>query len=106
MKKLFVFSLSMILLGGCASVKKSTDQRLVLISEKQLKSDIDFVHKKLQKLHPELYWYISKEKLDFKFDSLKSAITAPMTAGLRLMPSHFIRSALNASARSGSFSQK
>jgi len=52
----------------------------VLRSEKQLKSDIDYIHTKLERLHPNLYWYITRQDLDFKFDSLKSSINAPMTS--------------------------
>jgi hypothetical protein len=44
-----------------------------------LKSDVDFTHTKLQNLHPNLYWYISKSALDFKFDSIKSTIDQPIT---------------------------
>ncbi|WP_248904314.1 S41 family peptidase [Flavobacterium sp. K5-23] len=51
-----------------------------LISVQNLKADVDFTYKKLQKLHPKLYWYISKEELDYKFDSLKTSITKPLTS--------------------------
>jgi len=60
-----------------------------LRSEKKLKSDVDYAYRKLQKLHPDLYWYIGKKELDFKFDSLKSTITSPMTSNdfyLKLSP--------------------
>lgn len=30
-------------------------------------------------MHPKLYWYISKEDLDYKFDSLKQTISEPLT---------------------------
>ncbi|MFA9188477.1 S41 family peptidase [Flavobacterium sp. FBOR7N2.3] len=46
---------------------------------KNLKKDVDFTHKKFQKLHPKLYYYISKESLDYKFDSLKTTINTPLT---------------------------
>jgi C-terminal processing protease CtpA/Prc len=51
-----------------------------LITEEKLKSDVDFTYRKLQELHPNLYWYISKEALDYKFDSLKATLTKPMTS--------------------------
>lgn len=62
----------------CASVKKHNAHLNDLISAEKLKSDVDFAYLKLQKLHPNLYWYISKKELDYKFDSLKSSITKPM----------------------------
>jgi C-terminal processing protease CtpA/Prc len=61
-------------------VKKYNETVLAIKSESQLKSDIDYVHRKIQKLHPRLDWYISKSELDYKFDSLKSTITSPMTS--------------------------
>lgn len=79
--KNFILVLSVIvLLGNCTSVKKFNSQIEKPISPKELKADIDYVHRKLQKLHPSLYWYISKKDLDYKFDSLKSTITEPMTS--------------------------
>lgn len=75
----FILSLS-IILSSCSSVEKHNKQLNELKSEKDLKKDVDFTYKKLQKMHPSLYWYISKEKLDYKFDSLKTTITHPMTS--------------------------
>ena len=77
MKKLtllFVF----ISLLSCVSVKKYNERLEKPISIEKLKLDVDFTHQKLQKLHPNLYWYISKDKLDDKFDSLKTTITKPL----------------------------
>ncbi|WP_379964313.1 S41 family peptidase [Epilithonimonas sp. UC225_85] len=45
----------------------------------KLRKDIDYTYEKLQKFHPNLYWYISKEELDYKFDSLKTSIKKPLT---------------------------
>lgn len=78
--KSFFLIILVILFWNCASVKKYNSQINELKSEKQLKSDVDYIYTKLQKLHPELYWYISKKDLDYKFDSLKSTINAPMTS--------------------------
>ncbi|RPH32205.1 MAG: peptidase S41 [Bacteroidales bacterium] len=69
-----------VLLSSCASVKKYNNQINTLKSEEQLKADVDYIHQKLQKLHPRLYWYIRKKDLDYKFDSLKATITDPMTS--------------------------
>jgi hypothetical protein len=45
---------------------------------KALRKDVDFVRRKLEKEHINLYKFISKKELDFKFDSLKETITQPM----------------------------
>lgn len=65
-------------LASCTSIKKHNAQLEILIPPEKLKEDVDFAHRKLQQLHPNLYWYISKEKLDFKFDSLKTTLNQPL----------------------------
>lgn len=80
MKNIFLLAVLSLLFAQCTSIKRNNKHLNDLISEKNLKSDVDFVYKKLQKLHPNLYWYISKEDLDFKFDSLKTTIKNPMTS--------------------------
>jgi len=69
-----------LLSASCVSVKKYNENIYVTRTEKDLKKDVNYLHKKLQKLHPNLYWYITKQELDYKFDSLKTTITAPMTS--------------------------
>jgi hypothetical protein len=76
-------------LQSCASVDKYNAQINTPRSVQDLKSDIDYTQHKLQKLHPDLYHYISKKELDYKFDSLCSSITAPLTSNdfyFRLSP--------------------
>lgn len=80
MKKIAFSLLLLSVIVSCSSVQKHNRQLTVLKSEKDLKKDVDYTYKKLKKLHPNLYWYISKEKLDYKFDSLKTTITEPMTS--------------------------
>jgi C-terminal processing protease CtpA/Prc len=67
-------------LTSCSSVESYNQHLNDLKSEQELKDDIDYSYKKLKKLQPNLYWYISKKELDFKFDSLKNTINKPMTA--------------------------
>ncbi len=72
--------MSILLLANCTTIKSHNAHINDLISENDLKTDVDFIHKKLEKLQPKLYWYITKEKLDAKFDSLKTNINKPMTS--------------------------
>lgn len=65
-------------LVSCVSVKRYNEKLDLLIAPEKLKEDVDFANKNLQKLHPNLYGYISKEKLDYKFDSLKTTLTKPL----------------------------
>jgi len=88
-QKIFLLILTASLFGSCVSINKYNSNLNALRNEKQLKSDVDFVYEKLQKLHPRLNWYISKQDLDNKFDSLKSSINAAMTSNdffLKLSP--------------------
>lgn len=71
--------LFLLLLAGCSSVKKDNARLGELIAPDKLQSDVDYAHRKLEQLHPNLYWYISKSALDHKFDSLKTTISQPMT---------------------------
>ena len=80
MKKSLLLLLSIVLLISCNSVKRHNSQVNNPISVQKLKKDVDFAYQKLQKFQPALYWYISKEKLDFKFDSLKTTITKPLSS--------------------------
>ena len=80
MRRILCSVIIVLLMMSCSSIKKHNEHLNDLISEKDLKSDTDFIYKKLQDLHPKLYWYITKEKLDFKFDSLKTTINKPMTS--------------------------
>jgi C-terminal processing protease CtpA/Prc len=63
----------------CSTIKKDNTRLEQLIPVNRLQQDVDFTYKKLKRLHPKLYYYISKEKLDYKFDSIKSSLTKPLT---------------------------
>lgn len=78
MKKL-LFLTSVFLLLSCESTKRFNESLSQPISVTKLQNDVDFSYKKIKQLHPKLYWYISKEKLDYKFDSLKNSIDKPMS---------------------------
>jgi hypothetical protein len=79
MRKIILFVFILLFFIQCNSVKKHNAHLKALIPIDQLKSDVDFTYTKLQNLHPNLYWYISKSALDFKFDSIKSTINQPIT---------------------------
>jgi hypothetical protein len=69
-----------LLLEACMTAKNFNAQIDKPHSVSELRADVDYVHRKLVSLHPSLYLYISKERLDREFDSLKVSITHPMTA--------------------------
>lgn len=67
-------------MAGCVSVKRYNQQLVEKRSVNELRSDVDYLNRKLQQYHPQLYLYTSKAELDNKFDSLKATITEPMTS--------------------------
>ena len=78
MKKITYLVISILIFSGCTSIKQHNEHRNDLISVTYLKNDVDFIYNRLQKMHPKLYWYVSKKQLDFKFDSLKNTIVTPI----------------------------
>ena len=78
MKKISTLLLIAIFTSSCTSIKEHNAHIDDLISENDLKTDVDYIYGRIQKMHPKLYWYISKEKLDYKFDSLKMTLSKPM----------------------------
>ncbi len=80
MKKLFCTFFVGVLLFSCSSVQTYNEQIAAFHPVKGLRKDVDKAYTKLQKLHPQLYTYISKENLDYKFDSLKKTITKPLSS--------------------------
>ncbi|MES2425720.1 MAG: S41 family peptidase [Bacteroidota bacterium] len=45
-----------------------------------IKKDISLIQNILEKEHPNLYLYITKKELNYKFDSLRNTITTPLTS--------------------------
>ncbi len=66
-------------LSSCMSIKRQNEQRFACIGPDELREDVDYTYQKLQQMHPKLYWYISKQELDHKFDSLKKTFDQPLT---------------------------
>lgn len=80
MRKILAFASAAVLLSACSSIKKNNEQAAKVHSVEDLKEDVDYTYRKMRQLHPNLYWYISKKDLDYKFDSLKTTITKPMNS--------------------------
>lgn len=80
MKKIsIIITFCFLALTACQSIESYNNQLQQPIPVDKLHKDVDYSYKKLKQLHPKLYWYISKEKLDYKIDSLKQSIKQPMT---------------------------
>ena len=77
MKKISLLFFTVILFS-CGSIERYNEAVTKPHPVEDLQDDVDKIYKQLQRLHPRLYQFTSKETLDFKFDSLKSSITAPM----------------------------
>lgn len=78
MKKIVLGTLGL-LFFSCASHDKINTHFNRKIEVKNLKKDVKFVQKQLTNMHPDLYWYISKDALNNKFDSLTKSLNQPLT---------------------------
>lgn len=97
LQKSFSFLLMCLLLVNCSLVEKYNYKISQPILVKKLQKDINYTQHKLEKLYPNLYGYISKEKLDFKFDSIRKVVDKPMTS----KEFYFVISPVIASVRQG-----
>ena len=66
--------------ANCASVDEYNKIISQPISVEKLQADINYTQHKLEKFYPNLYGYISKEQLNFKFDSIRKIANKPMTS--------------------------
>ncbi|WP_100612748.1 S41 family peptidase [Confluentibacter lentus] len=78
MRKTILFISFLLMLMSCKSIKNYNAEITRLHPVSDLQKDVDKLYNQLQKHHPRLYQYTSREVLDFKFDSLKQSITEPM----------------------------
>ncbi|WP_395044026.1 S41 family peptidase [Flavobacterium sp.] len=75
-----ILFLIIFLFSNCTSVEKYNLKLSQPISVAKLQKDINYTQNKLEKLYPNLYGYISKEKLNYKFDSIRKVVSKPMTS--------------------------
>ncbi len=71
--------ISLLLQSACKS-KKAFNEALVkeVHTKEAMQQDYKIMRSALEEAHPGLYWYISKEKLDYKLDSTYNSIDKPM----------------------------
>lgn len=79
-KSIFLLPFVTILFVGCTSVAEYNQKLDRTISKEKLLEDVDYVQYKLEKLHPSLHTYISKEAFNQKMDSIRLAIDKPLTS--------------------------
>lgn len=81
MKYNYSIYLFIILIATSCSYKKNFNSKIRSKHAPQdLKNDLQIIKYSLEQAHPGVYWYISKENLDFKFDSVKNLITDSMSS--------------------------
>ena len=97
LQKQFILLSVSLLLVNCTSVEKYNYKISQPISVVKLQKDINYTQHKLEKLYPNLYGYISKEKLNFKFDSIRKVVNEPITS----KEFYFVISPIIASVRQG-----
>lgn len=101
MKSIFLQVSTLIIINfiftNCTSVKKYNNQISQPIPVKKLQQDINYTQKQLHKYYPNLYGYISKENLNYKFDSIRKVVQKPMSS----KEFYFVISPVIASVRQG-----
>ena len=80
MKEYLILLLVLIQTTSCKSVKNYNEQITKKHTVENLQIDVTKLYHQIQSFHPKLYQYISKEELDYKFDSLQKTITEPLTS--------------------------
>ena len=80
MKQHFFLIVLAFLFVGCNSIQRYNAHISESISPEKLKKDVDLTQSRLRKMHPNLYYYITKDDLDRKFDSVRNSISCPMTS--------------------------
>lgn len=80
MKKIVYLFLIILSFTSCISNKEYNEKLTSKHSPDQLKKDLSIIKSSLEEAHPGVYWYIKKEKLDFKFDSIKSLLKDSMNS--------------------------
>lgn len=76
---IFILTVSLFF-TACTSVKQHNANREQPIPVSKLQEDINYVERKLHRLHPNLDLYLTKEQLAHKFDSIRSVVNKPMTS--------------------------
>lgn len=76
--KVNIFMMLLLMLISCQSTKQFYAHLEQEISIKNQRKDLDFIKKKLIKNHPKLDLYLTKNEINFKFDSLKNTIDRPL----------------------------
>ncbi len=71
--------ISVLLLSGCTSSKKTSYNPDKKFSVQELQEDFNLLRKILEKKHPSLYWYTPKDSMDRYFDKAYSNISDSMT---------------------------
>lgn len=89
--------LFLFIIFSCTSVEKYNRKLDESISVEKLQKDVDYVQHKLERLHPSLYKYSTKEALNAKFDSIRTVIKKTMTS----KEFFFLMSPVLASVRQG-----
>ncbi len=72
--KYFIYLFIVFIVAACSSKKNFNSKIRSKHAPQELKNDLQIIKYSLEQAHPGVYWYISKENLDFKFDSVKNLL--------------------------------
>lgn len=78
MKKTLFYVAFAVLLSNCSSVEKHNALIGSNLTVEQQTEDINYLERKMEKVQPSLYNFISKDELRRKFDSVRNTIKIPL----------------------------
>jgi C-terminal processing protease CtpA/Prc len=78
MRKIPLYFLVISLLSNCASIEKQNKLLETNLTVNEQLEDINFLEKKIKKIQPSLYNFITEDQFNYKFDSLRNTIETPL----------------------------
>ncbi len=78
MRKIPLYFLVISLLSNCASIEKQNKFLETNLTVNEQLEDINFLEKKIKKIQPSLYNFITEDQFNYKFDSLRNTIETPL----------------------------
>lgn len=78
MRKYFCGGLLIVLFSYCSSVEKHNALIETNLSIDEQLEDVTYLEKKIKKIQPNLYQFITEEALSKKFDSVRKTINKPL----------------------------
>jgi C-terminal processing protease CtpA/Prc len=78
MKKHLFYTIVVLIFSNCSTIEKHNVLLNKDLSVEEQIEDVNYLERKIKKIQPSLYKYVSKDELRRKFDSVRNTITIPL----------------------------